>query len=188
MPPEAWTPPPDEVTHPDQLDPAAFVQIDFLDGEKILHCWKLPRGFLVLTNLRCVRVWERRRLFEEAEWHTGPNFLFYNLRPPKVVAGRFVELSEVHEENAGSSRFLVRDPEEVCAEIEAARTPGQAAWAARRAQARRELTRSPVSGPPPGTTVVREVIHEVVKVRCRFCGNLMAVTDARCPSCGAPVG
>ncbi len=181
------SPPPDEVTLPDQLDPRAFGEIDFLDGERVLRCWRLPHGFLVMTNLRCLRVWERRRLFEAPEWHTGPNFFFYNLRPPRVVAGRFVELSEEYRENSGMSRFLVRDAVDACLEIEAARVAGYSAWEARRAAAQRELTRSTVAGPPPGTTVIREVVHEVVKVRCNFCGNLMAVTDARCPSCGAPV-
>lgn len=183
-----WAPPPDEVTQPDQLDPEAFLQIDFLDGERVLRCWKLPRGFLVLTNLRCFRIWQQRRLFEKSEWHTSPNFFFYNLAPPRVLAGRFVELTEEHEETSGTARFLVHDAADVCAEIEAARVTGHAAWEARRVDAQRRLTRSTVAGPPPGTTVVREVVHEVVKVRCNYCGNLMAVTDARCPSCGAAVG
>ena len=40
--------------------------------------------------------------------------------------------------------------------------------------------------PGAGDGVVTEVVREVVRVRCRFCGNLMAVSDLRCSACGAP--
>jgi hypothetical protein len=34
----------------------------------------------------------------------------------------------------------------------------------------------------------REVIREIVKMPCRYCGQLVAVTDLRCGSCGASLG
>lgn len=40
------------------------------------------------------------------------------------------------------------------------------------------------SGAP---VMVREVIHEVVKVPCRYCGALVVVTASSCPHCGAPL-
>jgi hypothetical protein len=33
----------------------------------------------------------------------------------------------------------------------------------------------------------REVIRETVKIPCRYCGALVAVTDVRCPTCSAPL-
>jgi len=45
--------------------------------------------------------------------------------------------------------------------------------------------------PPPviqPVIVQQTVERQVVKVRCRYCGNLYDVTARACPSCGAPVG
>lgn len=47
-----------------------------------------------------------------------------------------------------------------------------------------------VQAPPPQPTVIREreVTREIVKVPCRYCGNLNDLaTDRFCRSCGAPV-
>ena len=33
-----------------------------------------------------------------------------------------------------------------------------------------------------------DIVREVVKVRCGFCGNFMDAGDAICPFCGAPQG
>jgi hypothetical protein len=41
--------------------------------------------------------------------------------------------------------------------------------------------------PPGQTTVVRTVVHEVVKVPCRYCGSLVDLTATTCSSCGAPL-
>jgi hypothetical protein len=48
-----------------------------------------------------------------------------------------------------------------------------------------ELSRAPA--PPQPIAREREIIKEIVKVPCRFCGSLVAVTDAKCPSCSAPL-
>jgi len=32
--------------------------------------------------------------------------------------------------------------------------------------------------------VEREIIHEIVKVRCPYCGNLYDETEDKCPHCG----
>jgi hypothetical protein len=47
------------------------------------------------------------------------------------------------------------------------------------------------SVPPPviqPVVVQQTVEHDVVKVRCSYCGGLCDVTDKVCPSCGAPLG
>lgn len=51
-------------------------------------------------------------------------------------------------------------------------------WAAAIAQAKRAL-------PAPGTGATTVIERQVVKVRCRYCGNLANEVDGRCPYCGA---
>jgi len=55
------------------------------------------------------------------------------------------------------------------------------AWAGAIAEAKRAL---PVGAPVVTRTVIE---RQVVKVRCRFCGNLTNEVDGRCSSCGAPL-
>jgi hypothetical protein len=183
------SPPPvpaDQVTEPDQLDPGARDQLDLLPGEHLRRCWRTAHGFLVLTNLRVTGITRRAQLFDSPVWRAGPSFLFYNCRPPRVVLGRFLELSEELTENAGASRYLVHDPETVRREIEQERVAGRLAWEERRQAALAARGRLSEPMVPPGTTVVREVVRTVVKVRCRYCGNLMDETLDRCPFCAAP--
>ncbi len=174
-----WTPLPEDVTAPDQIDREALDELDLLDEERIARCWRTRRGFLVMTNLRCADVWHKLELFGPTEWHMGPSLFFYNLAPPVVVAHRYLVLSEQYEENVGSIRFLVSEPDSVASEIDAARPKGRAEWEARHARVRLQLGAPPhriALGPPTG----------VASVRCSFCGNPMDPTAARCPSCGAP--
>jgi hypothetical protein len=179
----ASAPPPGEVvTSPNQISPGALNELDLLPGERISRCWRTGQGFLVMTNLRCIHLWRKTELFSKPEWQTGPTFLFYNLAPPTVFAGRFVVLTEGSGDVATSSRFLVHDPEAVSREIEAARGPGRAEWEVRRARVTQELARPRRPPTPPGTTVI---VREIVKVRCNYCGHLMNATDAVCPACGA---
>jgi len=174
-------------TQPDQIDPRALheVRAVLLFGERIARCWHTGLGFLVMTNLRCVHLWHKPEVFAPTEWHTGPSFFFYNLATPRVVGGRFLELSEELGSASESARFLLHDPASARAEIDQARAAGRAEWAARRTSAQQLLgrLRFPAS-PPPGTTLI---VREVVKVRCSFCGNLVDVADALCPYCGAPL-
>jgi hypothetical protein len=175
-------PPYDAPTQPDQIESAALNALELLPQERIARCWRTTTGFLVMTNLRCVHLWRKAELFAKAEWHSGPTFLFYDLAPPQVWAGRFVTLTEGTGDDAETSRFLVRDPESVCREIEAARPAGKAEWEVRRARALQELRRPRPAPPAPGTTVI---VREIIRVRCRYCGNLMDASAASCPSCGA---
>ena len=177
------SPPPDSVTRPDQIDLPALAEIGLLQGEHVVRCWKAAYGFLVMTNLRCVHVWRKHELFARSEWHASPTYFFYNLAPPEVVLGRFVQLSEVYEEGIGPTRFLVRDAPEVCREIDAAREAGRREWFDRRSRTLAGRDRRSLPAVPPGTTVV---LRQVVKIRCAFCGNLMDESYSICPSCGAP--
>ncbi len=45
----------------------------------------------------------------------------------------------------------------------------------------------PVHLTPSGQPVPQVVLRETVKVQCRYCGNLIDVTDKVCPNCGAPL-
>jgi len=171
------------LTTPDAIDPGARAEIEFLHGERILRCWRTGIGFLVMTNLRCLHVWRKPELFARSEWHTGPNFFFYSLASPEVVAGRFVQLAEEYEGSLESARFLVRHPQEVSREIEGARAAGRVEWRAIRSQVQKELGKLHVPVSPPGTTTI---VREIVKVRCSFCGNLMDLSATICPACGAP--
>ncbi len=149
MPPTASGPRASEgPTAPDPIDPGARDELELLRGERIARCWRTTFGFLVMTNLRCVRVWRKAELFAKPEWHTGPTFLFYNLAAPQVVADRFVQLAEGREGTGASSRFLVRNPRAVCQEIDDARSAGRAEWESRKESAARELNR-PRAPPAP---------------------------------------
>ncbi len=183
MAPYEPSPPADSVTRPDQIDLPALAEIGLLAGKRVLRCWKAAFGFLVMTTLRCVHVWRKPELFVRSEWHTGPTFFFYNLGPPELVLGRFVQLAELYDEGVGVARFLVRDAPEVCREIEAARAAGRREWTERRTSALADRDRLRPPPVPPGTTVV---VRTVVKVRCPYCGNLKDETLALCPACGAP--
>jgi len=180
---DSGTSPEGSATSPDPIDPRALARIEFLHDERIVRCWRTGVGFLVMTNLRCLHVWHKPELFVRSEWHTGPNFFFYNLGIPRVVGGRFLELTEEYEGSVEAARFLVRNPREVGREIEGARAAGRAEWKRIRAEVQEQLARSRRTSAPPGSTMI---IREIVKVRCGFCGNLIDPTALICPLCGAP--
>jgi hypothetical protein len=47
-------------------------------------------------------------------------------------------------------------------------------------------TRAPPPPPPSfSPTFTREIVREVVKVPCRYCGTLFELSDVKCPGCGA---
>jgi hypothetical protein len=173
----------DDRTYPDQIDAAARAELWLLFDERIVRCWRTAFGFLIMTNLRCSHVWRKPHLFNRSEWHVGPTFFFYRLASPRVVAQRFVELANEPGVGRDAARFLVRNPHEVSQEIDAARAGGRAEWEIRRARVKQDLERLKSEIPSSGSTVI---LREVVKVRCRYCGNLMDVADSTCPTCGAP--
>ncbi|MGC2788824.1 MAG: zinc ribbon domain-containing protein [Thermoplasmata archaeon] len=172
------------VTHPDQIPVDAWRAFDLFEGELLLGAWRTSRGFLLLTNLRCLALYRRGEIFPPHPWRVGPEFFFYNLRPPEVVLGRFVELTEAFEENGRVGRFTVRDPTSVADAISAAIEPGRAAWQERRKhteeliEARKRLRAARAAGD----------LRRIEKVRCSYCGNLTDASVRRCTSCGAGLG
>jgi hypothetical protein len=176
----------DTATAPAQIDREALRELRLLDGERILRVWKTGRGFLVMTNLRCVEVSRKPQLFARSDWEVGPNFFFYNLGPPKVELHRFLRLAEEHEDRAVVTRLILHDPATVAQEIQEARLEGQNEWLRRRARAEASIRESRERLQSGRAYATRDGVREVIKVRCGFCGNLMAATATRCPSCGAP--
>jgi hypothetical protein len=155
-----------------------------LPGEVPFNAWRTGRGYLVLTNLRCVALAQESLLFHRRPWTMGPEFFFYNLRSPRVLFGRFVELAEEYEENGWVARFVVQHPESVAATISAQLDAGKAAWHQRRQNtesliAARSCARAERAAGGP---------RSPVRVRCGFCGNLANVARRTCPSCGAILG
>lgn len=172
------------ITTPDALPNEAWQAIDLIEGEAVLRAWRTPRGFLVLTNLRCLGLHEQLRILGPVAWGPGPEFFFYNLRPPTVLFGRFVQLSEEVEELGSVGRFAVRDPEAVARAIADALAAGRLAWSARR-QRTQELIRARAEA--RARRAAGEPNPEVM-VRCSYCGNLANAALRRCPSCGARLG
>jgi hypothetical protein len=184
LPQPRWSPPTDQLTQPDQLPPEAWRAVNFFEGEHVVRCWQTARGYLVLTNLRCGVIWPSWELFHRGNWQEGPQYFFYNLRPPAVLLGRFVELREAFEEEGRTTRFRVRDPEAVAEEIAAAIGPGRGEWAERRERTRRLMEGRRIRrGAGAGARAPLYLPYP-----CRYCGNPIPAASRQCPSCGAPVG
>ena len=49
-----------------------------------------------------------------------------------------------------------------------------------------ELAKSAIKG-AASATVQKEIVREIVKVPCKYCGSLVENTRDRCPACGAPL-
>jgi len=177
-----WDDAPDVVTGPDRAEKEALDQVRLLEGEHVRRVWKCGTGFLVMTNLRVTEVSRKPQLFSATEWQAGPSLFFYNLGPPKVMFHHYVRLSEEYPERPLVLHFFVHDPYSVAKEIQEARSVGRNEWLRRRSHAEFEARKAHALVGGEG----RIPFREVVKVRCSFCGNLMGITAARCPSCGAP--
>jgi hypothetical protein len=178
--------PPGAVTAPVPIDREALRQIHFLEGEHVLRVWRTVRGFLVMTNLRCIEVARKPQLFATSDWEAGPSLFFYNLAAPRVELHRFLRLSEEREERALVLRFYLHDPYEVAQEIQAARHAGQNEWLRRRALSEAALRQSRQRWEAAHPFRLGEGVKHAIKVRCGYCGNLIDVIATRCPFCGAP--
>ena len=185
--PSASAAPPETVTGPVQIEKGALGEIHFLEGERILRVWKTGRGFLVMTNLRCVEVVRRPQLFgRTSEWEAGPSLFFYSLGPPRVEFSKFLRLAEEREERAQVIRLILHDPSSVAQEVEEARLAGQNEWLRRRAQSESVVRESRERWETGRAFATRDGYRQLIRVRCGFCGNLVEVTATRCPFCGAP--
>jgi hypothetical protein len=174
-------------TQPDQLDSAAWRAFALMDGEVVRRVWRTGRGdYLVLTTLRCILLWQRRELFRPTEWQSGPQVLLFDVRPPRVLFGRFVEVAPATSDGGAPIRVAVAQPEDVAEEIAQSLPAAHRDWVQRRSKAlallaeekrRHDLALAAArSGRPPTT----------LTVRCAYCGNSMLVTARSCPHCGAP--
>lgn len=163
--------------HRTTLPPDVLEQLALMEGEFLRAWWATPLGYLLVTNLRCVPVWKSPHLLdllEGGDWHTGPEFLFLDLLPPTVVAGRFLSLAEESVDGA-SLRLEVEHPEEVARVIEAARVEGRAEWSRRR----EALERLRATG-------ARNALTGPTQTPCAYCGHLFDLRATHCPTCGAP--
>ena len=171
---------------PDPIEVAARDSIDFLEGERLLRVWKISRGYLVLTNLRVLRVLKSIELLTGGDWSIESNFFFYDLAAPRVLFNRAIRLSGDGPSSPPAAYAVIRDPRGVAEEIETARVAGQEEWSRRRALAQMTLgpsrarwTKSAADAGAAGAPLVR-------RIRCAYCGNPMDPGVLRCPSCGAP--
>jgi len=186
MPSNRWDPAPDTLASPDPIDLEALEQLRPLEGERILRVWRTGRGYLIMTNLRCLEVWRKYELFSAGAWEAGPSFFYYNLAPPRVEFHRFLRLSEERGRGSVVVHLAVHDPASVAREIMDARAAGQSEWLQRRSAAEAEYRRSHQRYTQGNRVLVHEGNREVVLARCIFCGNLLPILATRCPSCGAP--
>ncbi len=166
---------------PDLLEPEARRALDLMDGERLLGSWRVARGYLILTDLRCLRLWHHVELLGEDRWRSGPSFFFYDMPPPVVLGPHSLELREDTGADARSTRFQVADAPGVGAAIAAQRGPGREAWSRRRDLVAGPLEALRAAWPGrPGVTPTSSP--------CIYCGNLVPTGATHCPSCGAPQG
>ncbi len=128
-------------------------------------------GVLYLTNQRLVFESHVSRgvvrdLVGGREARTLLDVSLHDLQNISVRRGRLGRPRLVVELPRGRPAFDVLEP---------------AGWANAIAEARRELP----PAFPAAPTIVRTVEREVVKIRCRYCGQLGNEVNGRCPSCGA---
>lgn len=164
------------------VPPAALAAIDWLGEESVVRSWETHRGWLLLTELRVIFVWAGDGLFTERGWHAGPVFFLFALHAPTVEHARFLRLTG---SDGASSRFEFRDPGAVAQALEAARGPGLQEWNRRKAARAVAGTLATSRSVEVRPTFVREVVREYVRVPCRYCGHLVDVGRASCPTCGA---
>jgi zinc-ribbon domain len=183
----AANPPFDLSTQPDQLDSTAWMALSLMDGEVIRRVWRTGRGYLVLTSLRCILLWQRREVFRATEWQSGPEVLLFDVRPPRVLFGRFVEVAPASPAGGAPIRVAVAEPEYVAEEIVAALPEARRDWEERRRKALALLAVEKRRHDEILAAMVAGRALPTPTVRCSYCGNSVPVTARNCPHCGAPM-
>lgn len=182
-----WQPPGDHVTRPDQLPEGAWAALDLFTGEHVLDCWRTARGFLVLTTLRCLLLWQRREVLRRRDWEASPEVFLYDVRPPRVVLGRFVELEPASSGHAGALRVAVDDPPSVAEEIARTIPRAREEWEVRRNRIVRDLDLQRRRREQIASALAAGRPIPIARVPCAYCGNLISTAARSCPFCGAPV-
>jgi hypothetical protein len=184
----SWVPPPEQVTGPDQLPGDAWRAVDLFEGERVLRCWRTARGYLLLTSLRCLLLWRRLELFQPRDWEASPEVYLYNVRPPRALFGRFVEIAPAFVGDGAVIRAGVVNPVEVADEIRASIPEARRQWDLRRQRALADIATHRLIHDQIASALAAGLPVPVPRVPCAYCGNLVPATAKRCPHCGAPVG
>jgi hypothetical protein len=137
-----------------------------LEGEEIPDPARGP-GVLYLTSRRLIfEAGEPRGIARGKPSHTVIDVSLHDVRDLSIERRRLGRARLEIELALGRPQFELLEPE---------------VWAGAIAEAKRAL---PVGAPVATRTIIE---RQVVKVRCRFCGNLANEVDGRCASCGAPL-
>lgn len=166
---------------PDPSDPISYIPLR--EGERIRNSWDgsahLSDGssspmLLVLTNLRVVAL---QAANFQGFWDPKPTtwIAIVDRDLPDLPTVRFSDPQEgvVTLRVAGRTlQFSVGTAHGAREDIEHARVRALEAFAPQR------------SGPHEREVVIKEV----VKIPCRFCGNLNLQSEKKCSSCGATIG
>jgi hypothetical protein len=180
-------PPADQVTRPDQLPRAAWAALDLFAGERVFDCWKTARGYLVLTSLRCVLIWQRKEFLRARAWEASPEVFLYDVREPRVVLGRFVEIEPGSPDVGGALRVAVDDPPSVVEEIARSIPEARREWETRRNRILRDLEAQRHRREEIASALAAGRPIPIARVPCAYCGNLISTAARSCPFCGAPV-
>ena len=154
------------------LPPTARAALALRPGEEVINSWQ-PTDLLVLTNQRLLLV-EVKGVFTKSYVMKSSRGL-ETLAEPAVKGGGPEYVLVV----AGESYWF----------------QGTDAHAARDEIAQARLLRLAQlgldgSGQRAGASYIREkevITRELVRIPCRYCGQLIDQTATRCPSCSAPL-
>ena len=163
-----------------RLPREALEAVDWVERETVRSVWPAREGLLVISDLRCVVLWEGDGVFREKGWHASREYFFFNFAEPRAVGRRHVRIAEEFSE-ARHDRLEVDDPPTLVRALAEAAALGKAEWARRRAVGAARHPAVPVNAP------VRDGAPGFAPSDpCGYCGNRVDPTFARCPFCGAP--
>ncbi|MGI0053596.1 MAG: hypothetical protein ACREC5_02085 [Thermoplasmata archaeon] len=143
-------------------------------------------GFLVLTDRRLLYV--SRPTLGHRRYTPEYEVALPGLDRISVHPGRLRTTVSINDQEFRFSRlFRPVDPGVVLSfRTEVVRARGALLEALARAASSAAAPRERGDG-PAAPVVQREVIREVVRIPCRYCRQLVDITELRCPSCGASV-
>lgn len=152
------------------------------------------RGYLVLTSHRLIFV--RAPTALKRSYQSIFEVRLDNVRSLSVVEGMLSSTFSTDAESftvphVGSpvKSHVVRGFRDIVARAREGFLEGKRqALAMSRQVAAPSRIKAELKTPAPAQVVrEREIIKEIVKVPCRYCGNLVPVTASKCPTCSAPL-